>query len=66
MVYIIGFISKAQINLMRFLEESKVTEILCVATFDTICTSSFDTKCLHHTMETLMMTCQGLTLLVKI
>jgi len=52
MVYIIGLILKAQINLMQFLKEFKVSEILCVATFDTICTYSFDTKCLHHTMET--------------
>jgi hypothetical protein len=52
MIYIIGHILKAQIDLMQFLKEFKVSEILCVATFDTICTYSFDTKCLHHTMET--------------
>jgi hypothetical protein len=43
---------KAQTNLILFIEEFKVSEILCVATFDTICTFSFDTKCLHCTMET--------------
>jgi hypothetical protein len=52
MVYIIGLIFKAQINLMWILEEFKVSEILCVAIFNTICTSSFDTNCLHRTMET--------------
>jgi hypothetical protein len=52
MVYIVGLIFKAQINLMKFLKEFKVSEILCVVTFDTICTYSFDTKCLHRTMET--------------
>jgi hypothetical protein len=52
MVYIIGLIFKAQINLMRFLEEFKMSEILCVVTFNTICTFSFDTKCLQRTMET--------------
>jgi hypothetical protein len=52
MVYIIGLIFKIQINLMWFLEEFKVGEILCVNIFDTICISSFDTKCVHHTMET--------------
>jgi hypothetical protein len=52
MVYIIGLIFKAQINLIRFLKEFKMSEILHVPTFDIICTSSFDTKCLHHTVET--------------
>jgi len=37
---------------MGFLIEFKVSEILCVTTFDIICTSSFDTKCVHCTMET--------------
>jgi hypothetical protein len=36
MVYIVGLIFKAQINLMQFIEEFKVSEILCVATFDII------------------------------
>jgi hypothetical protein len=48
----IGFIFKAQINLMQFSKEFKVSEILCVVTFDTICISSFDTMCQHRTMET--------------
>jgi hypothetical protein len=52
MVYIVGLVFKAQINLMQFLNEFKVSEILCFATFDTICTCNFDTKCLHRTMET--------------
>jgi hypothetical protein len=52
MVYIIGASFKAQINLMQFLEEFKVSEILRVVTFNIICTSNFDTKCLHHTMKT--------------
>jgi hypothetical protein len=55
MVYIIGLIFEAQINLMWFLEEFKVSEILSVATFNTICTFNFDTKCLHRTMETFVM-----------
>jgi hypothetical protein len=33
MVYIVGLIFKAQINLMWFLEEFKVNEILCATTF---------------------------------
>jgi HJR/Mrr/RecB family endonuclease len=33
-------------------KNSKVSEILIVATFDTISTLAFDTKCLNHTMET--------------
>jgi hypothetical protein len=28
-----------------------MTEILYVATFDIICTFSFDTKCIHRTMD---------------
>jgi len=52
MVYIIGFVFKAQINLMWFLKEFKVSKILCVIISNTICISSFDTKCVHHTMET--------------
>jgi hypothetical protein len=32
MVYIIGLIFKAQINLMQFLKEFKLSEILCVVT----------------------------------
>jgi hypothetical protein len=53
MVYIIGLIFKAQINLMQFLKEFQMSENLhCVTTFDTICISSFDTTCVHHTMET--------------
>jgi hypothetical protein len=40
----IGFIFKAQINLMQFSKEFKVSEILCVVTFDTMCQ--------HRTMET--------------
>jgi len=32
--------------------EFKVSEILCVTTFNTISISSFDTKCVHRTMET--------------
>jgi hypothetical protein len=43
---------KAQINLMQFLKEFKVSEILLFTTFDTICTSSFFTKCIHCTMKT--------------
>jgi hypothetical protein len=50
--YIIGFIFKAQINLMRFKKKFKVSEILCVTSFDTICIFSFDTKRVHCTMET--------------
>jgi hypothetical protein len=52
MVYIIFIIFKAQINLMQFLEEFKVSEILFFTSFDTICTSSFDSKYVHCTMET--------------
>jgi hypothetical protein len=52
MVYIIVLIFEVQINLMQFLEEFKVSEILLFTSFDTICTSSFDTKCVHYTMET--------------
>ncbi len=52
---LISLIIKAQINLMRFLEEFKVIEMLCAATFNAICTFSFDTKCLHRTMETFML-----------
>jgi hypothetical protein len=37
---------------MRFLKKFKVSEILCVTSFDTICIFSFDTKRVHHTMET--------------
>jgi hypothetical protein len=49
MFYIIVFIFKAQINLMQFLEELKVSEILLFTTFDIICTSSFDTMCtMYH------------------
>jgi hypothetical protein len=51
MVYIIGLVFKAQINLMQFLKEFKVSEILCVITFNTICTFSFDTKCVDCIME---------------
>jgi hypothetical protein len=36
---------------MQFLKEFKVSEILCVTTFDIICAFSFDKKCVHHTME---------------
>jgi hypothetical protein len=32
--------------------EFKVSEILCVTTFNTISISSFDTKCVYRTMET--------------
>jgi hypothetical protein len=35
------------------LKEYKMSEILCVITFDTICTFNFDTKCVHHIIETL-------------
>jgi hypothetical protein len=35
--YIIGLIFKAHINLVRFWEKFKVSEILCVTTFDTMC-----------------------------
>jgi len=52
MVYIIVLIFKTQINLMQFLEEFKVSEILFFTTFDTICTFSFNTKCVYCTMET--------------
>jgi hypothetical protein len=52
MVYITCLTFKAQINQIWFLEEFKMNEILCVATFDTIYTSNFDTKCVHYNMET--------------
>jgi hypothetical protein len=50
--YIIDFIFKTQINLMRLLEELKVSEISYVTTFDTTCTPSFNTKFVHRTMKT--------------
>jgi hypothetical protein len=50
--YIIGLIFKAQINLIKFPKEFKMSEILCVVTFAIICTSSFDVMCLHCSMET--------------
>jgi len=37
---------------MWVLKELKVSEILCVTTFDIIFTFNFDTKCVHRTMET--------------
>jgi hypothetical protein len=33
------------------LKEFKVSEILCVITFDITCTSNFDTKCVHHILK---------------
>jgi hypothetical protein len=47
---------------MWFLEEFKVSEILCVTI---ICTFSFDTKCVHYTMETPINFMIGLCLLQK-
>jgi hypothetical protein len=46
----ISLIFKTQINLMQFLKEFKVSEIISVVTFDIISTSTFETKCLHHTI----------------
>ncbi len=48
MVYITCLIVKAQINYMWSFEEFKMSEIVCLSTFD-ICISNFDTKCtLYH------------------
>jgi hypothetical protein len=44
MEYIICPTFKAQINHMWFKKEFKVSEILCVTTFDIIYTSNFDTS----------------------
>jgi hypothetical protein len=52
MFYITCLIFKTQINHIRFLEEFKMNEILCVTTFNIICIPNFDTKCVHYTMET--------------
>jgi hypothetical protein len=51
MVYIIFLIVKAQINYIWYLKEFKMSEILCVNTFDIIFTSNFNTKCAHYTIE---------------
>ncbi len=51
--YIFGLIFQAQLNLIRFKKGFKVSEILCVTTFNTICTFSFGTKCVRCTMGTL-------------
>jgi hypothetical protein len=51
MVYIICLIIMAKINYMWYLEEFKMSGILCVNTFHIMCTSNFDTKCVHYTME---------------
>jgi len=37
---------------MRFLEKFKMSEILCVTTFNIISIFNFDTKCVHYIMET--------------
>jgi len=39
---------------MWFLEEFRVSEILCTTTFHTICTPSFDIKCVQCTVERLV------------
>jgi len=40
---------------MRFLMEFKVSEILCVITFDNICTSSFEVHCTIETTQNMVM-----------
>jgi hypothetical protein len=50
MVYITYLIVKAQINYMFFFKNSKMSEILCVNTFDIICIFNL-IQCVHHTME---------------
>jgi hypothetical protein len=42
------------INHMWFFKKFKMTEILCIITFDTIFIYNFDTKCVQHNMETPM------------
>jgi hypothetical protein len=48
----ISFNFEAQINYMWSLKLFKVSEILCVATFDTICSSKFVTNCVDYSLPT--------------